>query len=173
MQYLRVPTPPKSYLLKQKSQFVGFTELHEQRIRNYVIAFDNKTTARSVHYCIHPTPTFRLERGSEIDISTDVNRVLLTCGINTVSEKITLDVLAKIYIPKMQHSGGMHNPLNDGGFHLEELLQEDVLMYPFEKNLGVVIPHSIDWEDATQMVFHSQVIEPVDSVKHFRKHLGL
>ena len=91
MQYLRVPPTPKSYLLKQKSQFVGFTELHNQRIRNYIIAFDNKTTARSVHYCLHPTPIFRLERGTEIDISTDVNRVLLTCGINTVSESITID----------------------------------------------------------------------------------
>lgn len=173
MHYLRVPNPPKSYLLKQKSQFLGFTELHQQRVRNYVIAFDNKTNARSVHYCIHPNPVFRLERGSEIDISTDVNRLLLTSGVNTVSETITIDVLAKLYIPKMQHPGGMHNPLNDGGFHLEELLQEDVYMYPFEKNIGVIIPHGIDWETSSQMVFHSQVIEPVDSVNHFRKSLEL
>jgi hypothetical protein len=173
MNYLRLPTAPKSYILKQKSHALGFTELQSQRVRNYVIAFDNKTIARSVHYCIHPNPSFRLERGSGIDISTDVNRLLLDSGVHTVSETITIDVLAQLYIPKMQHPGGMHNPLNDGGFHLEELLQEDVYMYPFEKNIGVIIPHAINWESGSQMVFFSQVIEPVDSIKQFRKTLEL
>jgi hypothetical protein len=163
----------KAFLLKQKSKTIGVSELHANRYRHYIIGFKNVFLARKIHYNIHPEPSIRLERSDFIDITKDVKKSFNAIGLNSdsIDSKITIDVFSKIYIPKMLPSGGYYNPMNDGGYHVEEISIEDLFLMPFEQNIGVILPSEVYAESAKEFVLSCQIIDPVDSLKHFRKSL--
>ena len=161
----------KGYILKRKNQTLGLTEHHGDRLRHYVVGFKSVMLARKVHYTIHPDPIIRLERSDFIDITTEVNAGLLSFGLNAVSSNITIDVLSKLYIPKAEHPGGATAPLNDGGFHLEEQPLEELFMLPFDNNIGIILPTDIEYETPRNIIMSCQVIDPVDSTRHFRQGL--
>lgn len=162
-----------AFLLKRKNQTLGLNEFHSNFYKQYIVAFKNDKLARKVHYNIHPEPILRLERSDLINITSEINSALLEMNIMGVDNDVFIDVFSSLYIPKMNHIGGVINPLNDGAFHLETLPLEDVYMMPFSKNIGVIFPYDIAFEDSKSIVLTSQVIDPVDSTYHFRKNIKL
>lgn len=162
----------KSYQLKRKNQSLGLSEHSaDERVRHYIVGFKSVMLARKVHYTMHPDPILRLERGMPINITTDVNTQLDSLGIQQTGGTVTIDVLSKLFIPKMQFSGGVVYPPNDGGFHLHEGDMADLFMLPFENNIGIILPYDMDYEDAHNIVLSCQLVEPVESMQHFRKQL--
>ena len=162
----------KGFVIKKKNQVLGLSERFDDRVRQYVIGFKTPVMARKVQYNCHPDPTLRIERSDFINITQEVNTSLEILGIAGVNSSISIDVFATLYILKMNHPGGVSNPMNDGGFHLEEYALEDLYMMPFEKNIGLIMPYLIRDDDKKYMVFTCQVIDPVYSTNHFRKSLS-
>ena len=160
---------PKGYLIKQKNQTVGLNEYHGNRIHQYVIGFKSSILARKVHYNMDPEPVLRLERKDRINITNEVNSLLAELNVSGVDNEVYIDVMSMLYVPKMSNPGGIMDPMNDGGFHLQEEPLEDLYMMPFEKNIGMILPYDLLMEDKKQMVLACQVIDPVDSTKHFRR----
>lgn len=158
---------PKGYTIKRQSQTLGLAERHGERLRHYIVGFKSVVMARKVQYNIHPEPILRLERQSAIDITSSINACLLEVGLNTVPS-VTIDVLSRLYVPKMMHTGGAVEPLNDGGFHLDEQPYDDMFMLPFSKNIGIVLPYELEYENQRELVLLCQVIDPADSLRHFR-----
>ena len=163
----------KGYVLKRKSQSLGLSEYHGNRLHHYIVGFKSSILARKVHYNIDPEPILRLERAHRIDISNELNTCLDELGISGVDNRVYIDVMSMLYVPKAQHPGGILDPMNDGGFHMEEHPLEDLYMMPFDKNIGIVLPYDLFMEDSKKLVFYCQVIDPVDSYKHFKKSMKL
>ncbi len=167
----RAAVPNKGYVIKRKTQSLGFTELHGPRTNNYIIGFSSAVMGRKVQYNIAAEPILRLERSDRINITTEVNSCLLELGVMSVNGDINIDVMSKLHVPRMEFPGGVMNPMNDSGFYLSECDLEDLYMMPFEKNIGVVLPYDLLYENNKELVFLSQVIDPVDNIYHFRKTL--
>jgi len=159
--------------LKRKNQSLGISEYHGNRLHHYVVGFKSPILARKVHYNIDPEPVLRLERANRINIKHELNTCLDELGIGGVDNDVYIDVLSMLYVPKTRNIGGPMDPMNDGGFHLEELPLEDFYMMPFDKNIGIVLPYDLFMEDSKNLVFHCQVIDPVDSYKYFKKSMKL
>ncbi len=160
---------PKGFLIKHKNKTLGLTEYHANRLHQYVIGFKSPILARKIHYNMDPEPILRLERNDRINITQEINILLNGLGIADVDNEVYIDVMSMLYIPKMANAGSILDPMNDGGFHLEEENLEDLYMMPFEKNIGMILPYDLVMEDQKQMVLACQVIDPVDSTKHFRR----
>lgn len=175
------PLPQRGFIIKHKNQVLGFPH----QTRHYVVGFRNVMLARLTQYKINPQPSFRLERSQVIDISNAVDLSLENIAKEyptigplfgqTQEEKgqITIDVGSKLFASKMVHPGGVWDPLNDGGFFLEQVPVENLYMLPFNTNVGVVLPRELIEETDRELVFDCEVIDPVESTWHFRKSLKL
>lgn len=141
-------TVGKVYTLKRGSKTVSLVH----KSVHYVIGFNKTTLARKVMYNLHPEPEFTLVRDNGISLGPD----LLKAGF--VDLELNIDVGATLFIPKCK--GDILHPLNDGGYHLSYVAEDDFLMYPVSKNLGIVMPTEIFDEDNDEYVFKAFVMDP-------------
>ena len=146
-----------SYFIKRGANHVGLTEVIKTRNLNYVVGFQNIIHARQVMYNLHPEPVLQLERGQ----SKEVN---MRTGDDLTSPMI-VDMESKLYTPKA--NGNTMNPMHDGGYHMDQMETSDLCLFPLSKNLGVIIPHQILYEDNRHIVFNSWVLEPCYNTKLF------
>lgn len=161
-------TAQKGYVLKCKNKVLSVAEYQASRFSTYIVGFKNPILARKVHYNMHPEPKLRLERSDVIDITTDINKGLLEVGtMGLTSAQITIDVFSRLYIPKQEERGGPLLPINDGGFHLEEITVDKLYMMPFDRNIGVILPYDLESETSREIVLMCQVIDPASSTQHF------
>lgn len=137
----------KIYTLRQGNKTVSL--LHQNK--HYLLGFTKAITARKVHYSMHPEPAFMLVREKEIDISNDLS----SAGVDV---KLTIDTCSTLFIPKCV--GSIHNPMNDGGYHLDYVLESEFLLYPVKKNLGIVVPYILEHEDENEFMFKAYIIDP-------------
>jgi hypothetical protein len=66
-----------------------------------------------------------------------------------------------LFIPKC--AGSIHDPMNDGGFHMDNVLESEFLLYPVTKNIGIVVPYKLEQEDSEEFMFKAYVIDPQNS----------
>lgn len=137
--------PPHIHTLRQGNKTVSINH----RRKHYLLGFQTAITARKVHYSMHPEPKFTLIRENDIDLSKDLEEVDI---------KLTIDTSATLFIPKCK--GSIHDPMNDGGYHLDRVLESDFLLYPVTKNLGIVVPYVLECEDENEFMFKAYVIDP-------------
>lgn len=152
------PVPsPKFHLIKQGHKCLGLQHCNA----SYVVGFKNPLLARKVHYTLHPEADkrIRLERSVTFDVTDDVTDGLGSLGINYVGQKVTIDTQALLHLPK-HGAGGVLDPMNDVGFHLDIVEACNFYMYPFERNLGVIMPYELLEESADELVMWSHVIDP-------------
>lgn len=170
--YHSLPSVSKGHMLNRKNQTLGLSHIHRERTLHYIVVFKTDKMARKVQYTMHPDPIMRIERENFMDITEDVTNGLSQMGLDhLVQGNISIDVSSRLYIPKSTEPGGVSNPMNDGGFHLASSPMEDLFMYPFEKNIGLIMPYDVSWEDNKQIVLTCQVLDPVESTFHFAKNL--
>lgn len=112
-----------------------------------------------------------LKRSHYIDIAKDVKRMMFEYDIKTlekVSEKIIVDIDAKLQVEKSQNTNQYKNTKQ---YDVSSVPSLDFLMYPFENNLGIVYAFKIQEEDAKNIVFDCEVIESSPNIQMFMDHL--
>ena len=102
---------------------------------------------------MHPEPKFDLLRNDLIDLSKDLNNA----GVFDIS--LSMDIGATLFIPKFK--GDFMNPMNDAGFHMDSHSEEDFLMFPIHKNIGIVMPILLQDENEDEYIFKVMVMDPV------------
>jgi hypothetical protein len=124
------------YILQQKNKSLSL--LHNEK--HYVIGFKNVIHARSVHYNLHPEPKMKIlneKANTHTYISGDV----------------------RLQIPKCR--GSIHEPMNDGNFHMKEYPNEEFIKWPFHKQLGVLLPYFLEDESHEHFIFRTIMIDPM------------
>jgi hypothetical protein len=125
------------YILQQKNKALSLLKNE----KHYVIGFKNVIHARSVHYNLHPEP--------KLEIINEYDKREFTY--------ISGDV--RLQIPKCH--GDILSPMNDGNFHMREYPNEEFIKWPFYKQLGVLLPYSLEEESPDHFVFRTIMIDPM------------
>jgi hypothetical protein len=149
----------KFYVLKQGNKSLSIVESN----RHYVVGFKSAMMARKVHYNLRPDPVpdMRIERGERVDVTREVKQGLEALGHHSfASESVCIDTRALLFVPKYTTPGSAFDPQHDAGVHLSTMASCDFLMYPFEHNLGVIMPYELLHERPHEFVFRSHVIDP-------------
>ena len=120
----------------------------------YVIGFKNKMVARNVLHNLHPEPQLDIIRNENIDISKDI----INNGY-TMDTPFIIDVDATLFMQKLK--GDSMNPMNDGGYHLDQMQEFEFITLPIVRNLGVVMPINLIDETVEEFVFKSIVLDPL------------
>jgi len=139
---------PKIYTICQGNKTVSVPH----RKNHYVLGFKKPTEVRMVMHNLHPEPKFDIVRNSSINLSNDLN----SAGFYDI--EINMDVGATLFIPKLK--GDSLDPLNDGGFHISNHTEEEFLMFPIQKNLGIIIPFYLQEENDDEYIYKVMVMDP-------------
>jgi hypothetical protein len=132
------------YTIKYGNKTVGFT--HKQR--PYVIGFENPRLCAKVKLGLAPQPIISIVRGSEDE---DLAR-----------KAFVMDTRATLFISRFQ--GSSADPMNDGGYHTHTGAYKDFVLYPFSKQIGVIIPSRLVEENEYEFMLECTVIEPVEGL---------
>ena len=166
---------PKMYVLKQGNKSLSLIHCE----RHYVIGFQSSSMARKVHYNLHPavgtgpsSPNMRLERYEEIDVTQEVKQGLGDLDVPFRAQSVTIDTQATLFLPKHE-VGAPHDPSNDMGIHLSTVDVSDFMMYPFENQLGIIMPYDLVHERPHEFLFKAQVIDPCIDPMSFLRSLML
>lgn len=141
--------------------------------KRYIIGFPEKNIATRV---AHNTPSYginRLHRSMHDDIALDVKKSMIEMQlpISRVADSITIDVIARLYVPKISFInntfdlsglGGTSSAWIPSDVDVVGIQFQDFLMFPFEKHVGVVIPYEVEAENSEEYVFTCSVIDPTD-----------
>lgn len=163
----------KVYIIKQKANPLSYKELcYNLSVRYYVVGFQNLMHAKKIQYDIKPEPNLKLYRTEYLNIVSQVNKGLEEFGVDKINSHIVIDTMARLHVPKKNTDVyPSDHEMNDGGFHLSTVSYEDFLMYPFDNNVGIIMPHTLENETETEFVFTSNVVESTYSTDMFRKRL--
>lgn len=150
-----------TFILKQRSKVVGL----QLRNKSYIIGFKSLTLARKIHYTMHPEPNIRLIQNKIQNVTSSFNKKLDDAGYDSINGEVVIDPDASLIIPKCR--GSILEPMNDGMFHLDHMDTGDFLSHPFQKRVGIIMPHSIKLEDDDSLVLSSLVVDPLFDPKFF------
>jgi len=115
----------------------------------------------------------RVERHEEIDVTHDVKEGLETLNVPFHAQApVTIDTQATLFFPKLTR-GSPLDPENDAGLHMATIDAADFMMYPFENNLGIIMPYDLVQERPHELLFKAQVIDPCIDPVSFAKSLSL
>lgn len=134
--------------------------------KKMLIGFSNPSIARRVCKDLPLEPTIKLYRKTAENISLDVQRSLMQINvpIRNVSDNITVDVEAELEIRKAKVEEWQ---VSAEIYHVNMIDSLDFMMYPFSKNIGIVLPYALDLETDDKYVFLCNVVEPSNDVNAF------
>jgi hypothetical protein len=141
--------------------------------KNMLVGFPTQNMAARVCMNLPVKPQLSLTRKASENIALDVKRSLmqLNVPIRNVADNITVDVSAELVIhkelPREYELNDTIDILIFNDFHVDDVLAMDFMMYPFDRNIGIVIPYSLDFENDDKYVFTCNVIEPSDDINYF------
>jgi len=138
----------KVYTIKRGYQTLSV--IH--RSSHYVLGFRKAILARRVIHNLHPEPKFTIIRDDSIDLGPK----LVDAGFHDIV--LNIDVKATIFVPKLK--GDPLDPMNDAGFHMSHHTEEEFIMFPITKNLGVIIPTELQEENDDEYMFKALVMDP-------------
>ena len=133
----------QAYMIHKNNKMIGFYHMNKP----YVVGFKNAHIARNVMYHLPLEPSFTLLQRNPImyqDSQTGVD--------------IRVDNEATIFIPKTQFL----SLSKDEGYYLLGMDYEEFVVYPYTKNIGVILPYVLLDENEEEFVYRSHVIEPLD-----------
>lgn len=130
----------------------------------YVLAFPLKTLAiKSQKYITQVTRP-----------QMYVSRHIVSRGINDVLHELGLDhEIYKLSETYVQNEAHLHIPKYDDEpcYEVSEHSLVDMMLYPFVKNIGLILPLGIVEENHDELVFETQLVEPSVNLELFRKDL--
>ncbi len=168
-------TANKLYVLKQGNKSLSIVDdICSVRRHHYVIGFGSPLMARKVHYNLRPDPVpdMRIERAERIDVTQQVKEGLDAMGVDFKADSVCIDTRALLFVPKYTTPGTTLDPQHDAGIHLATMDYSDFMMYPFEHNLGVIMPYELLHERPHEFVFRSHVIDPCVDPLSFARALS-
>lgn len=129
--------------------------------RHYVVGFPHAAHARIAQRELGTGANMRLQRSMFSDVTADVNSGLRAFGVEPIDGSIVLDSRARLVISKCGRS------------ELDASLvsMEDFLMYPFDLNVGIIMPYDMESEDSCSITLLASVVESAGSVKALRSSL--
>jgi hypothetical protein len=154
------------YILKQQSKALSITVNSHAASRNYVIGFQSVHMARKVHYSLSPDIEPSLVRVNNFEVTDEVNQGLSSLNKPIVKGKIYIDTHALLHIPKKDQN--LSEELGDMNLHLQSVDYLDFMMYPFEQNIGIIMPYRIEKENQYEIQFLSNVVDALDTYDTLR-----
>lgn len=121
--------------------------------KDYIIGFNKVIIAKKIQYNIHPEPKI----------------ILLRSNIQKIKEgdlTLSIDNDATLFIEK--HNGCALNPMNDGGYHINTVNINEFMLYPYSKNIGVVLPFNLIDESECEFIFKSIVVDTPSETDYFK-----
>jgi hypothetical protein len=155
--------PRSTYVLKCKNQ------LYSASIgpKVFAIGFFRKDFAKMVRNQADLHHNLTIIARNQSDVSDDVNDGLVSLGVRTKPYKnVIIDDTAQLRIPKIDP-----RILNQEEVAVDSVLTEDFLMYPLDRNLGIIMPYDIMENTSRQWNFICQVVHPCYDVDSFVKNI--
>ena len=135
--------------------------------RSYMVGFSKPHLANLTRSKLGPVDSLYLQRKYIYDVTDEVNAGLKLMNITDIRvNKITMDTHAELTLYKA--TKGLCND-----YDIEKVSTEDFLMYPIEKNIGIVMPYDYIEENSEVMKMTSNVVDPCDDFDRFKKSLKL
>lgn len=134
--------------------------------RSYILVFPLKTIASKVHPYIHSSKQLHVTFDT-FHKKERINEILSELDIDPRKYKFNhtyMDNEAHLHIKKLNKS-------QKPSCQLIQRSIVDIILYPLQKNIGLVIPYEILEETSDEMVLDSRLIEPADHVELFRREL--
>jgi hypothetical protein len=145
--------PSKTVLLRACSNnIVGF----RRKGNTFVIGFPNKKIVKKCSSHISSKSNMFLKELSLSNVKSDMDAVIQGFDEMTFNE-VFLDTDAKLFIEKKEPEPFFYQTMNT----------DDLLMYPFTKNIGVVYIDKLFRETKTHLIMNAHVIAPTFSPEMF------
>lgn len=148
---------PRIHVLKHNKQSLSL----EHRDKQYVVGFFSNSHARKVMKIIDMGRSMCVQRSRIDDVTEEVNHELKELDIDRRIPELTIDSEAKLIVPvKPMRSG--HREVTTG-LDLLDMETSEMIMYPFDWNIGIVMAHELSHIHNTHHVYDAYVIDPCGS----------
>lgn len=138
--------PGKIVLLRaQSNNIVGF----RRKGKTFVIGVCNKALVKKCASHISTESNMFLRELSLTDVKPDL--------LGLSSESVMVDADAKLVISKKEPEQ----------FFYQTVSTEEFLMYPFKKNIGIVLVDDLTRETTKELVLNAHIVAPTFSPEHF------
>ena len=136
-------TPQLAYLIKATPKtYLGL----KKQNKPYVIGFKHMPIAAKVLQHVDGEAKMELMSTDKVSFHEPITQTTLL-----------IDNQATLFIPKLQ-TFGKSDPNQD--LYLHSLPYEDFLLYPTQKQVGVIIPYVLVLEDNHEFIYTAHVIDP-------------
>lgn len=153
--------PEKISLVRTKSNILSIRHSNQ----SLLIGFTHKCHAVEVRKYVHLHSSIKLSNYIPIDRAQEMTDMLYDKGIFNVN------------IPSMNISEDAHLTIskkiniNKTGCDIEQIPFSEFIMYPFSKNLGIILAHDLINENKNEFIFDSQIVEASNNTDMFLFYL--
>lgn len=153
--------PQKVSLLRTKDNLLGLRHTNQ----SYVIGFLYKCHATEVRKYVSLSSPMKLTNYVTSNKAPIMNDMLHGRGLlNITLDNVNICENAHLTISKKIN-------INKTGCVPQEVTFSEFIMYPFTKNIGIILPQELLDENKTEFVFEAQVVEPSLNINLFQQHL--
>lgn len=127
--------------------------------KSYVVGFEDTRLANLVISALPQHPSLRLKRNHWENVGLDVQKGLVTLKvpINKVPANIIIDPEAEITFPRLTPTDPVDSM--DLVYNLDILPTTEFLMFPFKRNLGIVVPYKLIKASTGEFTCMANVVE--------------
>lgn len=158
------------------SKAIPITLTHASK--TYIIAFPLKTIAQRAKRVIHSENYAKmyLTRHISEPSTTKTDQVLYELGLDPRSFQLTYaysDTEAYLHIPVVSPSASPSPSPSPSQttYQLMERSLTDMILYPFVKNIGLIMPLGIIDDSPTELILETQMVDPSAHFDLFRNDL--
>lgn len=155
--------PPRVHLLQSVHQptHFGFQQGNKSFVLGFLRSSDVVYTTRVITKNVKGSLLGYQSR----NVADIVNEGLLEMGVPRQMEEIRVQELALVQVSKEP------SPYFD--WMIDTIPTDYFITYPFSKGIGIVLATSKAFETDSDIVYHCQVVEPVEDTELFRKNLRM
>ncbi len=149
------------HVINHKNNFMNL----QNNNKTYLIAFPKKFHATIVKNQINIDSKIYFTNRTYINVKDDVNYGLIPYDVPKIKNDILIDDNAFLHISKSLEY--------NTNFIIDKYDLSDILLYPFTKNIGIVLPMDIQKDDNHEFIFDALVVEPIFDTELFSKNLKI
>lgn len=151
----------KVFVIEHKSDLLSV--VHNNR--KYIVGTHRKDIADNIRKKLGHTGDLYLERKNIYDVTKDVNVGLRSIGLDVNVKKMTIDTHAELTVVNQETEGIIYD--------LDEIEAEDFLLYPINRNIGIVMPYELTKDNGYIFSYWTNIVDPCEDPESFRKNLKL
>lgn len=134
---------------------------------SYVVAFPMRTLAVRAQKYVQVSSQLRLEPSVVKDVSSPIHEGLFEMGIDPRAMAlgtVLIDETAQLHVSKKIN-------INHTMCTMIDRAIEEIILYPFTHNVGLVLPVELMEDAVDELVFEAQVVEPCGNAHLMKKML--